>query len=159
MKIKNIIVPFTIVVVIITLRISSTINNELYYDNMKTLFKKEIDVISIAKSFFGNLNTYIFEEDSFYTSSTEEIIKISENDYYIKSTNNKLQSKNSGICVSILKKDSGYEIVIKNDNVTITYLEIQTCEINLYDYIKAEEQIGTLKSINENYYYKVKYEN
>lgn len=159
MTIKKIILPFIIIIVLLTLRVTSFINNEPYFDDIKSLINQEFDVVKLAKDFFGNFNTYIFKEDDSLVSTSDEITKLEEGIYKITTSNNDVISKTSGVCVSILKKENGYEIIIKNDIITVIYQQITKCSIKIYDFINQEETIGQLELIDGVCSYQVKYEN
>lgn len=159
MNIKKCVTPFILIIIIVTLRISSIVNNESYYDELKIKFKQEIDIVSLAKDFFGNFNTYIFKEDDFIVSNTDVLTKLEDYTYYVETIDNELLSKNSGICVSIIKKDIGYEVTIKNDVTTIVYKELLSCNIKIYDYVNQYQDIGKLNHNESSFYYVMMYEN
>lgn len=149
---KKLIIPFTILVIIFTLRVSSYINDEKYYDNIKDKFTEEIDVITLAKEFLGKLQFIYFKENDWFVSSNEEKTEIANNVYYVKTDTNKLLSKNSGIVSNIKKSNNIYTVTIRCEGVTITYYNLYNIEVSLYDYIEVGDLISEI-----NYEYVVQY--
>lgn len=154
LRLKNFIIPFTLLIVIVTLRISSYINDESYYDDFKVEFKKDFDFISLSKKFLGRFNFIYFSEQDFVVSSDDVFCKIDDNLFYVESNSNLLICKSDGVCVEISKFNDAYMIKLRSENIIVTYYDLVKPNISLYEYVKQGEVISEI-----NYSYTVKYEN
>lgn len=155
MKLQNLFVPFGILVAVVTVRISSFLNDDALYENIKAKFTEELDIISLSKRFLGKLEFSYFDEDVL-VSSSEEKYELSDGSYYVSTSDEYLISKSNGICTKILKIDDEYSITIRCEGVIITYHEVIEPQIKLYDYLKVGDVISLL-NYNYSYYYKVEY--
>lgn len=157
MKLYKLFIPFALLICILTLKVSSVITNETYYINFKNKFTEELDIISLSKKFLGKLQYIYFDELDYNVSSNEEFYELNSNNYYVKTDVNNLVSKNESICISIVKDISNYTIKLKCEGLLITYYNVSTPLIKVYDYIKPGDEICKL-NFDKSYYYMVNYE-
>ncbi len=150
MKIKKLIIPFTIIVYLIAIRF----NNINLYNIVKDNLTKELDIITLSKEFLGKFQFIYFKENDSFVSSDDIVIKLEENLYYVETNTNELINKTDGIVYSIKKEEELYTIKIRCENITITYYNLINPEVSLYQYVKQGECISLI-----NYSYIVKYEN
>lgn len=158
LKLYRLFLPFALLIAIVTLRISSYLNNEDYFDELKEKFKQELDIISLSKKFLGKIQ-YIYFDDVDYNVSSDEVFYELDNDsYYVLTNTSVLLSKNDAVCVSIQKNNNNYTIKLRSEELIITYYQVANPYIRLYEYVEAGEEICNLH-YNESYYYVVNYEN
>ncbi|MFI3329625.1 MAG: hypothetical protein R3Y05_03935 [bacterium] len=149
MKVKNIIVPFIIVICLLTIKFSNT----NLFNNIKDNFTKEIDIITLSKEFLGKFQFIYFKENDYNVSSNDVVTKLDDNLYFIQTETNELINKTEGIVYSIIKKDGLYTIKVRSENMIITYYDLVEPTVYLYQYIKQGDIISKI-----NYNYTVSYE-
>lgn len=156
-RLQKLVIPCILLIIIITLRISSSLNNETYYDEFKTEFKKDLDIISLSKKFLGKIQYVFFDEEDYFVSSNEEKFELEDGSYFVSTDAQFLISKNNGVCTSIIKEYDTYTITLRCEGVIITYYEVSTPIIKLYEFVSVGEEVCELH-YNYSYYYKVNYE-
>ncbi len=158
MNIKKLIVPFILIIVLVTIRVSTLISNDTYYDNFKIFFKREIDIIGLSKRFLGKFEELFIKDNDYNVSSNEVYYELNDGKYYVVSDTNKLTSKISGVCIGMSFEGDKYNIKIQTDSIIITYYQLESVNVKLYDYINTNDYIADL-SFDNTYYYVVEYEN
>lgn len=157
MKIQKLFLPFALLVIVITLRLSSDINNETYYDDFKEKFTSEIDIISLSKKFLGKMQYIYFEEQDYNVSSNEDKTQLSDGSYFVSTDSRYLVSKSNGVCVEIKKVDFSYTIKFSCEGYSVIYYDVLKPNVTLYQYVDANDIIGEL-NYDYSYYYRVSYE-
>ncbi len=150
---KKLIIPFTIIIIILTLKISSVINKEEYFNKVKDIVTEEIDFISMSKKFFGKFQFVYFKDLDFTVSSDDTYTKLDDNYYLINTNTNELVNKSEGIVFFIKKDNDTYTLKIRSEDMIITYYDLKEVSVRMYQLVR-EDVLGKI-----DYTYRVKYEN
>lgn len=121
---------------------------------IKQIFVEEVNIIKLSQEFFGRFHFIYFSDNDIFVSNNDEVTSLGNGFYFIKTDTTQLLSKTDGIVMNLEKKDGNYIITIQNDMYTTIYYNIEEVNVNLYEYIKQQDCLGTI-----NYEYMVKYEN
>lgn len=147
-----------ILIVILCFKINDDYNDEIkLFEVIKNEAEKEIDLIKVSKDFFGKLNVLFFEEDSLTVSNSNVKYLLNDGSYYVVTDEYRLINESSGICTKIIKEKELYAVTITTEYQTITYSNLESVSVRLYQNVEQLAEIGLL-DYEYGFYYVVKYE-
>ena len=126
-------------------------------DNIKTIISQNINITKVIKGINGNFNLIDLGSDSINVDKNDYILEKVDDYFIYKQKDNKVISNTLGNVIKINKYNGLYNVTIldENDNYII-YYDLKEINVNLYDIVKINDEIGVcnnLYSDNEYYYY------
>lgn len=63
MKLYKLFLPFALLIMVVTLRVSSELTKQTYYIELKEKFSEEIDIISLSKQFLSKIQNTLIDDN------------------------------------------------------------------------------------------------